>query len=80
MAIEKWHYGKLAICWGWTILLVLLAVKGLEGLAGSSLSEGLRVFSKFALLVLMAGLLIGASVVTWKWLTGKERDPNRNIR
>lgn len=74
MPIEKWHYGKLAILWGWTVLLVALAVKGLERLVEGSLPERVITFSKLALMVLMAGLLISASVVTWKWLTGKERD------
>ena len=69
MPIKKWHYGKLVILWGWTILLIGLFLKYLEELQAHN-----RTLWQFTLIILMGGLLITMSVVTWKWLTGNERD------
>ena len=69
MPIKKWHYGKLVILWGWTILLIGLLLKILE-----KVQAGERTLSQLTVILLMGGLLITMSVVTWKWLTGNERN------
>lgn len=70
MPIKNWHYGKLIIVWAWTALFVGLLFQELDSLSDSPDS----MWSRFALLVSMGTLLVTMSVITWKWLTGKQRD------
>ena len=70
MPIKKWHYGKLIILWAWTALLVGLFLQGLESLSDAPGST----WPKFALIVSMGTLLVAMSMITWKWLTGKQRE------
>ncbi len=65
MAIRKWHVGKLGILWAWGIgvcfVLIQVIVKTKDFVPG------------FALIGLLLAILVGLSVITWKWLGGKEQ-------
>jgi len=65
MSVRNWHWGKLVILWGWGAALVLLSLEGLRR------TNDNFVFGTFLLLLLLA-IPAGLSVVTWKWLAGKE--------
>jgi hypothetical protein len=67
MSIRKWHAGKLMILWAWggVFAAVLLT---------SFLSQPVRSTPWLHLFELAACLLILIllSIVTWRWLSGKE--------
>ena len=67
MRIAAWHYGKLIILWAWTALLVcLIFYGGVDVLANGSTGK------KLTILLAMGILPVGMSIVTWKWLTGRQ--------
>lgn len=66
MAIKDWHYGKLIILWAWGVVVVALAFQFL----GTIPSE--RYVLGTILIGAIAGVPIALSVVTWRWLSGKE--------
>ena len=68
MSIQAWHYGKLIILWAWTGLLVSLIFLG-----GAETLETGSTGGKLGILASMGILLAAMSVVTWKWLTGKQQ-------
>jgi hypothetical protein len=69
MSITKWHAGKLIILWSWGGVLSGLALTiFLSGRVDSSPVTHL-VALLAALLILML-----LSVITWKWLSGRESD------
>jgi len=65
MAIQKWHWGKISLLWAWGIVasvaIVQVAVRTTNFVPG------------FILMGLLLAVLGGLSVITWKWLSGKER-------
>lgn len=64
MEIKKWHWGKIVILWAWGIIITLVIVKILESINNYVLGFlliGLVFISPFVL-----------SIITWKWLGGKE--------
>ncbi len=67
MSISKWHPGKLIILWAWGGLFAALALTQFLGskVETSPIAHLLEVL--FTLLILLA-----LSVVTWKWLGGRE--------
>lgn len=66
MAIKRWHYGKLIILWGWGVVVVALALQFLETISSERYVLGT------VLLLVVGGVPIALSVVTWRWLSGKE--------
>lgn len=68
MAITRWHYGKLIILWAWGLLLTALALYGLEYVSGDQFILGT------ALLLAIIGIPLVLSAITWRWLSGKEKE------
>lgn len=65
MAIKNWHIGKIILLWVWGILLAFLGFNILESV------------EHFVVGYILIGLILGIpfiiSVITWKWLSGKEK-------
>lgn len=74
MALRNWHYGKLIILWIWGILLSVLSWYWAGSLEPERDETGLAILGivGLALVLLIPACL---SVVTWKWLGGKEGEP-----
>lgn len=71
MPLRSWHYGKLIILWSWGLVLcALLAyfVNSVEPTQGDEMLPFLGILAVGLILLIAASL----SVVTWKWLSGKE--------
>lgn len=67
MAIRNWHYGKLILLWAWGGVLGYIALVVLLALSGESYVVGTL------LVVVLVGIPLLLSVVTWKWLGAKEK-------
>jgi hypothetical protein len=67
MSISKWHPGKLILLWSWGGLFAALALTLFLGSKVESSPIAHLVELLIALLILLA-----LSVVTWKWLDGRE--------
>jgi hypothetical protein len=67
MSISKWHSGKLIILWSWGGLFAALALTQFLGSKVESSPMAHLLELLVALLILLA-----LSVVTWKWLGGRE--------
>ena len=67
MSITKWHPGKLIILWSWGGLCAALALTQFLG----SKVENSPMAHLLELLIALLILLI-LSVITWKWLSGRE--------
>jgi hypothetical protein len=65
MAIRQWHVGKLILLWAWgfalSVVLIQIIVRTTSFVPG------------FALIGTLLAILLTLSVITWKWLGGKER-------
>lgn len=68
MTIRRWHYGKLILLWAWGGVALFL---GIELLAAMSAER--FVVGTILVLALLA-IPVFLSVVTWKWLGGKEAE------
>jgi hypothetical protein len=66
MGIKRWHYGKVIILWAWGVLITGFALQALDMIATERFMIGT------ALLVAIAGIPAVLSIITWKWLSGKE--------
>ena len=69
MALKNWHYGKLIILWVWGAVfmaLVWYALVTIEPESGGDLTLG------FATVIVLLAIPAGLSLVTWRWLGGKE--------
>ena len=73
MTIKTWHVGKIVLLWAWgaAVIVVDLYVQK-EYLA--ALTE--HVLIGFALLSLLVIIPIGLSILTWRWLSGREASAN----
>jgi hypothetical protein len=69
MGISRWHPGKLILLWSWGGLLAALALT-------SFLSTPVAASPVTHLITFLTALLIliSLSVITWKWLSGREHD------
>lgn len=69
MSITKWHAGKLIILWSWGGVLSGLAITiFLSGKVESSpITHLIAILTALLILILL-------SVVTWKWLSGRESE------
>jgi hypothetical protein len=67
MAVERWHYGKLVILWAWAITVTAFALDLLKEPWAETWWVGTP------LVLIIVGLPVVFSIVTWRWLTGKER-------
>jgi hypothetical protein len=64
MAIKRWHVGKLVLLWAWGTVLIGVTVRVLD--AKPSWLVG------YALIFLIFVVPITLSVLTWRWLGGRE--------
>jgi len=64
MAIKKWHYGKIILLWGWGIGIIIVLLNLLESIENFLIG--------FPFIILLIGIPVMLSIVTWKWLSGKE--------
>jgi hypothetical protein len=73
MRIKTWHAGKIVLLWAWGIAVIIVDLYvQKEYLA--ALTE--HVVIGFALLSLLLIIPIGLSILTWRWLSGKEAGAN----
>ena len=72
MAIARWHYGKIVLLWAWGLALMGIVFVSIQVLSHPQ-SAGQLIFA-FLLLALLAGIPIFLSIITWKWLDGKETE------
>ena len=70
MAIKNWHFGKIVLCWVAGLLMMFLALP--IGVAMER-SRGLYSVPSLLVLIFLVGLPIFLFVVTWKWLSGREK-------
>jgi len=69
MSITRWHPGKLVILWSWGVLFAALALTSFFATDVST-----SPFSHLVAFLLALIILLALSVVTWKWLSGRESD------
>ena len=73
MAIKNWHWGKLVLCW----VAGLTAATYAAWLSGAITPDRTPMDKQIVAGVLVVGGLLVAPivvfVVTWKWLSGKEK-------
>jgi hypothetical protein len=67
MSLSKWHPAKLILLWSWGGLFAALALTQFLG----SKVESSPIAHLLELLIALL-ILLGLSVVTWKWLGGRE--------
>jgi hypothetical protein len=73
MTIKTWHVGKIVLLWAWGGAVIIVALHVLaENIA--ALTE--HVLIGFAFLGLLLIIPIGLSILTWRWLSGKEAGAN----
>ncbi len=75
MAIKNWHVGKIILCWVAGLLMIFFVLPFLGTIAGAVFDES-SVPGWLAILlwlVVWVGLLILLFVMTWKWLSGREK-------
>ena len=65
MAVRSWHVGKIVLLWAWGVVLVILALDALKKIDNP--------VTGFGLIVGLVAIPIALSVVTWRWLGGKEQ-------
>jgi hypothetical protein len=68
MRIRRWHWGKIAILWGWGGLLVALFLT--KFLSQNAQLDPAASSISFLGSVLILGAL---TIVTWLWLGGKDQ-------
>jgi hypothetical protein len=68
MALKNWHYGKLIILWIWGIVLISFVSEPLR-------SGGISVL-RFIIIVFIFVIPLILSIVTWIWLSAKEKMKN----
>ena len=66
MAIQRWHVGKLILLWAWSVLLAAVLIGIIRSLDNRQFVVG------FMLIGALLGIAILMSMITWKWLGGKE--------
>jgi hypothetical protein len=66
MAIKEWHVGKVILLWAWGLVLCMLALQDLKGIPKGNFVHGFMVIGA------LLAIPITLSVITWKWLSGKE--------
>lgn len=69
MALRNWHVGKLVILWVWGSVFASLFLKGMNALDDNS---NFGIFLGLLFVVFIAGIYIVLSIITWKWLGGRE--------
>ena len=67
MNIPRWHYGKLILLWAWGAVLTVFALYLLQEISSERFVAGTL------LILAVLAIPIALSVITWKWLGGKER-------
>lgn len=65
MPIQKWHPGKIGLLWAWGAGLCFVIIQVVIRTA--------NFVPGFFLLALLLLILIVLSVITWKWLGGREQ-------
>jgi hypothetical protein len=78
MAIARWHYGKIVLLWVWGVVLMWVVFTSIQALNHpQSLTQ---LISAFLLLALLAAIPLFLSIVTWKWLGGKETEASAVVK
>jgi len=70
MPIRRWHYGKLVLLWAWGVVLIAAALKALEGIGDPQ--ESLMIIVGYLVMAGVVAIAVALSVITWRWLSGKE--------
>jgi membrane protein YdbS with pleckstrin-like domain len=73
MTIKTWHWGKIVMLWAWGAAVIIIDLYMLkENMA--ALTK--HVLLGFAVLTLLLIIPVSLSVLTWRWLSGKEAGAN----
>lgn len=64
MDVKNWHVGKLVILWAWGIVVIGIALQVLEKI--KHFTTGFIVIGAIFVIPIVL------SVITWKWLSGRE--------
>jgi len=64
MDVKNWHVGKLVILWAWGIVVIGIALQVLEKI--KYFTTGFIVIGAIFVIPIVL------SVITWKWLSGRE--------
>jgi len=62
--IKKWHRGKILLLWIWGLVITVFSVDLLR-------SEE-QLVSGFLLIIILIGIPVFLSIMTWIWLSGLE--------
>lgn len=62
--VKNWHYGKIVLLWAWGAAISFFSFNFLQSTESFVLG--------FPLILLIAGIPIILSIITWKWLGRKE--------
>ncbi len=65
MAVKDWHYGKIILLWVWYIAVAVFLIDVLA--STQHFAPG------FLLIAVIVGSPVVLSVITWRWLSGKEK-------
>lgn len=77
MAIKHWHWGKIAMIWA-SVPLLMWFLNGFgQGFIGP-IRPGGNAPGKSILILMFSGLIftvpVAAFVITWKWMSGKDKN------
>lgn len=68
MAVKQWHYGKIILLWVWGAVLAFFLIDVLASVNNFILG--------FLLIAVIGGSPVVLSIITWRWLSGKEKRDN----
>ena len=69
MKVRTWHVGKIVMLWAWGVAVIVVVLYVLREYK-RFLTE--HVLFGFALLSLPLVIPLALSILTWRWLSGKE--------
>jgi len=73
MTIKRWHVGKIVLLWTWGAAVIIVDLYMLNEYKEALTEHVLIGFSVLSLLLIIP---IGLSILTWRWLSGKEAGAN----
>ena len=69
MNVKRWHIGKVVMVWAWGAVIVVVLLHFLRE-KQADLQQ--HVLLGFVVLALIFAIPIALSILTWRWLTGRE--------
>ena len=78
MAVARWHYGKIVLLWIWGVVLMWIVFTSIQALRHPQ--SVMQLIFDFSLLAVLAVIPLLLSIVTWKWLSGKEAEATAVVK